>query len=87
MSTTNRKTPAFSLKKMQYHVQACVRIRARRPDSQGSINLTCNLGRSLEGKKGRGTASGVVVLEALALSPNMNRGKVDFTWSKGQVKL
>lgn len=40
MSTNYRETLAFSLKKMKSHVQAYVKIRVRRSDSQGSLNFT-----------------------------------------------
>lgn len=39
ISTHDRETLGFSLKKMQCHVQAYVRIRVRRSDSQRSLNL------------------------------------------------
>ena len=54
---------------MQCYVQAYVRIRVRRSDSQGSLNLTWDLGGSL---RGRGANPGVVVLGAFPLSPTVS---------------
>lgn len=81
MSAHNRKTLAFSLKKMLCHVQGYVRVRMRRSHFQRSTNLAWNLARSLREKRGRGIGP-----EAVALSPHMGRGKVHYIQGKGQVQ-
>lgn len=85
ISTHDRETLGFSLKKMQCHVQAYVRIRVRRSDSQRSLNLIWNRGRSLRGtgrQRGWPRSSGP---RGFGTESQSGQGKeVHYMWGKGQ---